>query len=191
LILIRSCFIAPSVFRLSLHLFASFALCSCFHTSSASKMDADTDAELATTLSQPISNKDPNSRPDCFTSTFQECMFIVSVTMAVAMTSFLTGSITVMSSFAGRDLGMTNAEITWMNPCDVSYSRFSPPLLRQHSGSFRSQVHVHRLAILLLRLLPRRRLLTVWHDSRHTLWRPRYLFRFLCAPGSRHAWRHL
>ncbi|CAN9466922.1 unnamed protein product [Alternaria alternata] len=78
-------------------------------------MDADTDAELATTLSQPISNKDPNSRPDCFTSTFQECMFIVSVTMAVAMTSFLTGSITVMSSFAGRDLGMTNAEITWMN----------------------------------------------------------------------------
>ncbi|KAH7392972.1 major facilitator superfamily domain-containing protein [Pyrenochaeta sp. MPI-SDFR-AT-0127] len=34
--------------------------------------------------------------------------------MAVAMTSFLTGSITVMSSFAGRELNMTNAEITWM-----------------------------------------------------------------------------
>jgi hypothetical protein len=31
------------------------------------------------------------------------------------MTSFLTGSITVMSSFAGRDLGMSNAEIAWMN----------------------------------------------------------------------------
>ncbi|KAI4631286.1 hypothetical protein J4E83_002817 [Alternaria metachromatica] len=42
-------------------------------------------------------------------------MFIASVTMAVAMTSFLTGSITVMSSFAARDLNMTNAEITWMN----------------------------------------------------------------------------
>ncbi|KAF2183966.1 major facilitator superfamily MFS-1 [Zopfia rhizophila CBS 207.26] len=35
--------------------------------------------------------------------------------MAVAMTSFLLGSVTVMSSFAGRDLQMTNAEITWMN----------------------------------------------------------------------------
>jgi hypothetical protein len=77
--------------------------------------DADTDAELFAALSQPISDKDPNARPECFTSTFQECMFIVSVTMAVAMTSFLTGAITVMSSFAARDLGMTNAEITWMN----------------------------------------------------------------------------
>ncbi|KAF2688985.1 major facilitator superfamily MFS-1 [Lentithecium fluviatile CBS 122367] len=35
--------------------------------------------------------------------------------MAVAMTSFLTGSVTVMSSFAGGDLQMSTAEITWMN----------------------------------------------------------------------------
>ncbi|KAF2826132.1 MFS general substrate transporter [Ophiobolus disseminans] len=35
--------------------------------------------------------------------------------MAVAMTSFLSGSITVMSSFAARELGMSNAEVTWMN----------------------------------------------------------------------------
>jgi len=79
---------------------------------------ADADAEVAASLSnhdRPISDKDPNARPECFTSTFQECMFIASVTMAVAMTSFLTGSITVMSSFAARDLNMTNAEITWMN----------------------------------------------------------------------------
>ena len=40
---------------------------------------------------------------------------MLSVTMAVAMAAFLTGSVTVMSSFAGRDLHMTNAEITWMN----------------------------------------------------------------------------
>jgi hypothetical protein len=33
----------------------------------------------------------------------------------VAMTSFLSGSITVMSSFAARELGMSNAEVTWMN----------------------------------------------------------------------------
>ncbi|KAJ4336928.1 hypothetical protein N0V95_008477 [Ascochyta clinopodiicola] len=59
--------------------------------------------------------KDPNARPACFKSTLQECLFVLSVTMAVAMTSFLTGAITVMSSFAARDLGMTNAETTWMN----------------------------------------------------------------------------
>ncbi|KAF2633344.1 MFS general substrate transporter [Macroventuria anomochaeta] len=41
--------------------------------------------------------------------------------MAVAMTSVLTGSITVMSSFAAKDLGMTNAQITWMNAaCSLS-----------------------------------------------------------------------
>jgi hypothetical protein len=59
--------------------------------------------------------KDPNARPECFRSTLQECLFVLSVTMAVAMTSFLSGAVTVMSSFAGRDLNMTNAEITWMN----------------------------------------------------------------------------
>ncbi|KAF2128867.1 MFS general substrate transporter [Dothidotthia symphoricarpi CBS 119687] len=34
--------------------------------------------------------------------------------MAVAMTSILTGAVTVMSSFAASDLGMSNAETTWM-----------------------------------------------------------------------------
>jgi hypothetical protein len=60
-------------------------------------------------------DKDPNARPTCFRSASQEWLFVLSVTLAVAMTSFLTGSITVMSSFAGRDLGMSNAEIAWMN----------------------------------------------------------------------------
>lgn len=78
-------------------------------------MAAPDDAELGNVSPPPISDKDPNARPECFTSTVQECAFVISVTMAVAMTSFLVGSITVMSSFAGRDLGMSNAEITWMN----------------------------------------------------------------------------
>lgn len=75
------------------------------------------DAELGTiTHTQPIiTEKDPNDRPECFASLFQECLFVASVTMAVAMTSFLQGAITVMSSFAARDLHMTNAETTWMN----------------------------------------------------------------------------
>ncbi|KAF1926723.1 MFS general substrate transporter [Didymella exigua CBS 183.55] len=65
--------------------------------------------------------KDPNARPACFKSTLQECLFVLSVTMAVAMTSVLTGSITVMSSFAAKDLNMTNAQVTWMNAaCSLS-----------------------------------------------------------------------
>lgn len=75
------------------------------------------DPEAGEPISPPIDapTRDPNARPECFTSTLQECLFVLSVTMAVAMTSFLTGSITVMSSFAARELHMSNAEITWMN----------------------------------------------------------------------------
>ncbi|KAH7073811.1 major facilitator superfamily-domain-containing protein [Paraphoma chrysanthemicola] len=75
----------------------------------------DNDAEFGTPPSQPITSRDPNARPECFTSTIQEVLVVMSVTMAVAMTSFLTGAITVMSSFAGRDLDMSTAEITWLN----------------------------------------------------------------------------
>jgi hypothetical protein len=75
------------------------------------------DPELGASTAPPMDDvdKDPNARPTCFRSASQEWLFVLSVTLAVAMTSFLTGSITVMSSFAGRDLGMSNAEIAWMN----------------------------------------------------------------------------
>lgn len=59
--------------------------------------------------------KDPNARPECFNSAAQEILFVVAVTMAVAMSAFLSGSVTVMITFAGRDLGMSNAEVTWMS----------------------------------------------------------------------------
>jgi hypothetical protein len=77
--------------------------------------DPEKDVALDSASSPPMSEKDPNARPECFNSALQECLFVMSVTMAVAMSSFLTGSITVMSSFAGRDLGMTNAEISWVS----------------------------------------------------------------------------
>jgi hypothetical protein len=85
--------------------------------------DPEKDAELGAALTPPMRDKDPNARPECFSSTVQECLFVLSVTMAVAMTSFLTGAITVMSSFAGRELGMSNAHITWM----AAATRCVPP----------------------------------------------------------------
>lgn len=51
--------------------------------------------------------------PSCFKSTMQEVLFVLTATMAIAMSAILTGSITVVSSFIGRDLNMTNAEIVW------------------------------------------------------------------------------
>ncbi|KAK3700677.1 hypothetical protein LTR37_015866 [Vermiconidia calcicola] len=56
-----------------------------------------------------------NVRPACFRSTVQEVLFVLTATMAIAMGAFLTGSITVISSFVGKDLNMTTAQITWIS----------------------------------------------------------------------------
>ncbi|MCJ1341091.1 hypothetical protein MMC09_006387 [Bachmanniomyces sp. S44760] len=54
-------------------------------------------------------------RPACFRSTVQEIFFVLTTTMAIAMSSFLIGSITVVSSFIGRDLHMSTSEISWIS----------------------------------------------------------------------------
>ena len=65
---------------------------------------------------EPIQPIQTNSvRPACFRSTIQEVLFVLTATMAIAMGSLLTGSITVVSSFIGRDLDMSTAEITWIS----------------------------------------------------------------------------
>lgn len=58
--------------------------------------------------------QDGNSRPACFKSTTQEIFFVLSATMAIAMSSLLQGSVTVTSSSIGSDLDMSTAEITWI-----------------------------------------------------------------------------
>jgi len=66
---------------------------------------------------------DPEARPACFKSTIEEILFVLTATMAIAMGSILSGSITVITSFVGKDLGMTTAEITWIS----SASSYVPP----------------------------------------------------------------
>ncbi|KAF1811043.1 MFS general substrate transporter [Eremomyces bilateralis CBS 781.70] len=53
-------------------------------------------------------------RPVCFKTTFHEVMFVVIATMAIAMSSMLTGSVTVVSAEVGKSLAMKDAEITWL-----------------------------------------------------------------------------
>jgi MFS family permease len=55
-----------------------------------------------------------NRRPDCFTNILQELLFVLTCTMAIAMPAYVAGMITVISSFVGRDLNMSTAEITWL-----------------------------------------------------------------------------
>jgi hypothetical protein len=54
-------------------------------------------------------------RPECFKSTLQEVLFILTATMAIGISSMTAGSVTVISSFVARDLNMTTPQITWMS----------------------------------------------------------------------------
>lgn len=62
-----------------------------------------TSTNVANDEMDPIEPVQTNSaRPACFKTTLQEILFVLTATMAIAMTSFLAGSVTVASSFIGR-----------------------------------------------------------------------------------------
>lgn len=81
-------------------------------TRPASARSASYSGDEGNALEQVTTN---NVRPECFSSTIQEVLFVLTATMAIAMGALLTGSVTVVSSFIGRDLNMTTAEITWIS----------------------------------------------------------------------------
>lgn len=54
-------------------------------------------------------------RPACFRSTVEECLFVLTATMAIGQTSFFQGSIVGITASIGRDLNMNSGEITWIN----------------------------------------------------------------------------
>lgn len=64
--------------------------------------------------------RNPNDRPECFSSTLQECLFVLTTTMAIGQTSFFEGLVLVVSASIGEDLNMSSAEITWIT-AGVSY----------------------------------------------------------------------
>ena len=53
-------------------------------------------------------------RPEVFSSTFTEVLFVATCTMAVGMQTLLTGSNTVITVAIAKDLRMTNAETSWI-----------------------------------------------------------------------------
>jgi hypothetical protein len=71
----------------------------------------DVEADMAEALTP----QDPNSRPKYFTSTFQEYVFVFTVMMSAASTTFLQGVTVINTGTIGRDLNMSGAEITWIS----------------------------------------------------------------------------
>ncbi|KAJ9268930.1 hypothetical protein DTO212C5_4936 [Paecilomyces variotii] len=55
------------------------------------------------------------SRPKCFSNTLQECLFVLTATMAIGQSSMFQGSVVGVTASIGRDLNMNSAEITWIS----------------------------------------------------------------------------
>ncbi|KAF9885063.1 hypothetical protein FE257_000794 [Aspergillus nanangensis] len=53
------------------------------------------------------------ARPECFSSTLTECLFVLTVTYAFAQATIFSGMTTVMTDTIGRDLSM-GEELTWI-----------------------------------------------------------------------------
>jgi len=58
---------------------------------------------------------DPNARPKCFRNIFEECIFVFTVMMATASTTFIQGVIVINTALIGKDLKMTGSQITWIS----------------------------------------------------------------------------
>jgi hypothetical protein len=60
------------------------------------------------------------NRPACFSSTFQECAFVLTATLATAQTSLFGGILVCITSHIADDLHMSIAEVTWLSAAQAS-----------------------------------------------------------------------
>jgi hypothetical protein len=77
------------------------------------RKEEDFDLEAAMSPSEQL-NDDPNARPKCFSSIFEECIFVFTVMLASCSTTFIQGVILINTATIGRSLDMTDAQITWI-----------------------------------------------------------------------------
>jgi hypothetical protein len=88
-------------------------------TSASAMGDADLELGNSNVLDRIRTNlstafDDFGARPECFKNTLQEVSFVAEATLATATTSFLTGVSVIVTATIGRDLGMTQSEISWI-----------------------------------------------------------------------------
>ena len=82
------------------------------HASDSEKSDGMSSNDVEGETLHPVETN--SVRPACFSSTIQEVLCVLTATMAIGMSAWLSGSVIVLSSFVGRDLDMSQAQITWI-----------------------------------------------------------------------------
>jgi MFS family permease len=99
--------------------------------------------DIEVDMAQNLITHDPNARPSHFRNAFEECIFVFTVMMATASTTFLQGVIIINTATIALSLNMTDAQMTWI-AASIGYiiasqSRCYTALLtftRLASGSF-------------------------------------------------------
>lgn len=66
-------------------------------------------------MESPKAKSSIGARPSCFNNTFQEVSFVFMATVAMASNTFLSGATVIVTASIGRDLGMSQSEITWIS----------------------------------------------------------------------------
>ncbi|KAI1629683.1 MFS transporter [Exophiala viscosa] len=74
----------------------------------------DPTAPIGTPLA-PVETDPYGSRPACFNNLLEECLFVLTTTVAVGQSSIFSGAILCMTNTIGQDLNMSAAEVSWIN----------------------------------------------------------------------------
>jgi hypothetical protein len=70
--------------------------------------------DVEASMAQALMPQDPNGRPAHFANNFEEGIFVFTVMMATAATTFLQGVIVINTVDIGKNLNMTDSEVTWI-----------------------------------------------------------------------------
>ena len=70
--------------------------------------------DVEVSMAQALMPQDPNGRPAHFANNFEEAIFVFTVMMATAATTFLQGVIVINTMAIGKNLNMTDSQITWI-----------------------------------------------------------------------------
>jgi hypothetical protein len=81
-------------------------------------------------MAESLTPSDSNMRPKYFSSTFKECIFVFTVMMSGASTTFLQGVTVINTATIGRELKMSAAEVIWISAA-LGYENHDLSLSRQ------------------------------------------------------------
>lgn len=75
--------------------------------------DKSQDVEAA--MAEVIEDEDPDARPKVFRNAFEECIFVFTVMLSTASTTFLQGVIVINTATIGASLHMVPIQIVWIS----------------------------------------------------------------------------